>query len=71
MENIVVKGEIGRFEQFLLLSLCFKKLSAAEASESAYMRERVNPFLPFPTHNQFAADDFENIKLKIWKLSIN
>ena len=36
MENIV---------QFLLLSLCFKKLSAAEASESVYMRERVKTVL--------------------------
>ena len=37
----MAKGEIARFEQFLLLSLCFKKPSAAEASESGYMRERV------------------------------
>ena len=44
VENIVAKGEIARFVQFLLLSLYdFKKLSAAEASESVYMRERVNP----------------------------
>ena len=38
MENIVAKGEIARFEL-----LVFKKLSAAEASESIYMRERVKP----------------------------
>ena len=25
VENIVAKGEIARFEQFLLLSLCFQK----------------------------------------------
>ena len=30
----MAKGEIARFEQFLLLSQCFKKPSAAEASES-------------------------------------
>ena len=30
-----------KFEQFLLLPLCYKKVSAAEASESVYMRERV------------------------------
>ena len=41
VENMVSKGEIACFEQFLLLSLCFKKPSAAEASESFYMRERV------------------------------
>ena len=32
----------GGIAQFLFLSLCFKKLSAAEASESVYMRETVN-----------------------------
>ena len=42
--NIFVsKGEIYHFEQFLLLSQSFQKLSAADASESAYMRERVKP----------------------------
>ena len=34
MENIVAKGEIARFEQFLLSHYVFKKPSAAEASES-------------------------------------
>ena len=39
----MAKGEIAHFVQFLLLSLCFFKMpSAAEASESVYMRERVN-----------------------------
>ena len=44
VENIVSKEEIVRFEQFLLLSLCFQKAVCcrAEASESVYMRERVN-----------------------------
>ena len=42
VENIVAKGEIACFEQFLFLSLdVFKKLCAAEASKSVYMRERV------------------------------
>ena len=41
VENIVAKGEMAHFEQFLHLSLCFQKaVSAAEASE----RERVKPF---------------------------
>ena len=42
MKTLWQKKKIARFQQFLLLSLCFKKLSAAEASESVYMRERVN-----------------------------
>ena len=34
VENIiVVKGEIARYEQFLLLPQCFKKLSVVEASK--------------------------------------
>ena len=36
------EGEIVCFEQFLLLSQSFQKLSATEASESIYMWERVN-----------------------------
>ena len=39
-ENIVAKGEIARFEQFLLLSECFQKSSASESSESVYKSER-------------------------------
>ena len=35
-------GEIACFEQFLLLSQRFQMSSAAEASESVYMWERVN-----------------------------
>ena len=41
-ENILAKAEIARFEQFHLLSQYFQKYSAAEASESVYMWERVN-----------------------------
>ena len=68
VENIVAKGEIARFVQFLLLSLCFQKPSAAEASESVYMRERVNHF---PGYNTSAADDSESIEAEIWKLPLN
>ena len=39
--NIVTVGKNAHNEQFLLLSLCFQKLSAAEASESVCMLERV------------------------------
>ena len=42
VENIVSKEEIACFEQFLRLSQSFQKSSAAEASESVYMWERVN-----------------------------
>ena len=39
VENNVAKGEIAHFEQFLLLPQCFKKSSAAKASESVSMWE--------------------------------
>ena len=45
VENIVAKGDIAGFEHFFLLPQCFQKLSAAEASGSGYMLERVNSTL--------------------------
>ena len=33
VENIAAKGEIARFEQFLFLSRCFQRSSAADASK--------------------------------------
>ena len=33
VENIVGKGEIARYEQFLLFSQCFQKLSVVVASK--------------------------------------
>ena len=37
VENIVEKGDIAHFEQFLLLSQYFQKSSAVDASESFFM----------------------------------
>ena len=37
----MTNGEIARLEQFPLLPHCFQNSSAAEASETVYMRERV------------------------------
>ena len=42
VENFLTKEEIACFEQFHLLSQCFQKLSAAEASESVCLWERVH-----------------------------
>ena len=41
--NIVAKGEIARFEQFIFLSQCFQNPSAL--SESVYMWGRVKDHL--------------------------
>ena len=35
VENIVTKGEIAHYEQFLIQPQCFKKLSAAEVSKAS------------------------------------
>ena len=43
----MTKGEIAGFEQFLLLSTGFQKPSAAEMSESVYMRERVDSYFRY------------------------
>ena len=37
----MAKGEIARFEQFLFLSQCFQKSSAADASKGVYSWEKV------------------------------
>ena len=37
VENIVGKGEIARYEQFLLFPQCFQKLSVIDASKWVFM----------------------------------
>ena len=54
------KGEIPCFEQFLLLSKCFQKSSAAEASESVYMWERIKHLL-----SNLKCHQFGNLRRKI------
>ena len=44
VENIVAKGEIARFQQFLHLPHCFQKSSAADASKCVCKWERVKYF---------------------------
>ena len=56
----MAKGEIARFVQFLLLSLCFQKPSAAEASESVYMREWVKQQFSFFRYNPIVIHEPEN-----------
>ena len=41
VKNFVVKGEIAHYKQFLLLTHCFQKSSAADVSESICRWERV------------------------------
>ena len=37
VENIVGKGEIARYEQFLLFPQCFQKLSVVEVCQNEYL----------------------------------
>ena len=53
VENIVTKGEIARFVQFLLLSLCFQKAVCCRG-----IRKRFNPF-PHVYNTISTADDIE------------
>ena len=41
VENIVGNEEIAKFEQFLLLPICFQESSAADASKCVYKWERI------------------------------
>ena len=42
LENIVGKGEIARYEQFLLFPQRSQKLSVVDASKWVYMEKRLN-----------------------------
>ena len=44
VENIVRKGEIACYEQFLLFPQCFQKACFPGASKSVIVWEWVNPF---------------------------
>ena len=46
VENIVGKGEIARYQQFLLFPHCFQKLSYADASKWLSTEYRVNSLGP-------------------------
>ena len=45
VKNIMGKGEIARYEQFLLFPQCFQKLSVIDESERVFMEERVKDFM--------------------------
>ena len=47
VENIVGKEEIARYEQFLLFSQCFRKLSVVDALKRVFMAQRVNHLVSF------------------------
>ena len=46
VENTVGKGEIARYEQFLLFPQCFQKTNTADTYKTGFVWERVNQ-IPF------------------------
>ena len=50
VENTAGKGEIARYEQFLLFPQCFQKASLAGASKGVIVWEWVNVFVKLDIH---------------------
>ena len=48
VEKSVGKGEIARYEQFLLFPQCFQKICFPEASKGVIVREWVKPYKMSP-----------------------
>ena len=48
VENTVGKGEIARYEQFLLFPQCFQRTFTADTSKPGLVWERVNPSTQIP-----------------------
>ena len=61
VKNIVIKGEIAHYEQFLLLSQCFQKLCAAESWERVNLSFEQFLFLPQWFKKLSAADESESV----------
>ena len=52
-KNTVSKGEIARYEQFLLFPQCFQKACLPEASKGVVVREWVNGGAEIAGYEQF------------------
>ena len=61
VENIVGKGEIARYEQFLLCPQCFQKACFPGASEDVTVGEWVNSYHTILNFNDSKEGGFENI----------
>ena len=48
VENTLGKGEIARYEQFLLFPQCFQKTCTANPYKPGLVWERVNPYIDLP-----------------------
>ena len=75
LKNTVGKGEIARYEQFLLFPQCFQRACFPEASKGVIVWEWVNkPLLinleSFSTDVIFSKKLIENIKLKHYTMLI-
>ena len=57
------KGEIARYEQFLLFPQCFQKTYVADTLESLLVREMVNPF---PRTAFYPSPNWKHLQVTIW-----
>ena len=64
-ENIVGKGEIAHYEQFLLFPQCFQKLSVVDASKWVSMELRINTPKPVNIYSEIIQDKQVNNFYKI------
>ena len=71
VENTVGKGEIARYEQFLLFPQCFQKASFPEASKSVIVWEWVKPLPNNKFLNMTKLKAFADNKLIVAKITIS
>ena len=66
VENTVGKGEIVRYEQFLLFLQCFQKACFPGASKGVIVWEWVNPLPYMPVLGSSNSAANENMMSKVW-----
>ena len=65
IENTVGKGEIARYEQFLLFPQCFQRACTADTQKPGLVWERVNPLPHMPILG--SSNSTANIKIRCQK----
>ena len=66
VENTVGKGEIARYEEFLLFPQCFQKACFPEASKDVIVWEWVNPLPHIPILGSSYSAANKGMIAKIW-----
>ena len=64
VENTIGKGEIARYEQFLLFPKCFQKTCTADTQKPGLVWERVNKRTDKQANNRRCSQPFLTARLK-------